>query len=287
MRQNQTSTTAIGIAMMRAVESERPEDERIICDRYARLFVPGWLYWTGKFFIAIGYAEWRGPGVLGFLVARERYIDERLAAAISGGVRQVVILGAGYDARAYRFQDLLRGVQVFEVDHPATLARKVARLKAILGQLPAGVQYVSVEFNSQSLEERLPACGYDPSAKTLFIWQGVTYYLTEAAIDSTLAFVRHHSGSGSSIVFDYIDRSILERTGRHGEVANLRRYRGLTGEGMSFGIPDGTIGTFLSQRGLVRVELVGSEDLRRLYFTGQRQPRTVASGYAIASASVP
>jgi Stage II sporulation protein M len=56
--------------MMRALESERPEDERVLCDPYARLFVPGWLYWTGRFFTAIGYAEWSGPGVQGFLLER-------------------------------------------------------------------------------------------------------------------------------------------------------------------------------------------------------------------------
>jgi O-methyltransferase involved in polyketide biosynthesis len=82
---------------------------------------------------------------------------------------------------------------------------------------------------------------------------------------------------GSSILFDYIDHSIVENAGRHGEVANLRRYRGLTGEGLTFGIQAGTIDTFLEQRGLVRVKVVRAEDLHRLYFTGPRQDRAVAS----------
>jgi O-methyltransferase involved in polyketide biosynthesis len=99
LRRNQARLNAIGIAMMRALESEPPEAERAICDLYARLFVPGWPYWTGRFFTAIGDADWSGPGVQGFPVARERYVDEHLAAPLGEEVRQLVSLRAGYDTR--------------------------------------------------------------------------------------------------------------------------------------------------------------------------------------------
>ena len=103
MRKNQSSLTAAGIAIARAVESEKPADERICYDPYARQFVPAWMYRLLGFFIKSGYAELRGPGVNGFLMARERYIDDVLQTFLNEGLRQIVILGAGYDSRAYRF----------------------------------------------------------------------------------------------------------------------------------------------------------------------------------------
>ena len=76
MRKKQSSLTAAGIAIVRAVESERPADERILYDPYAYQFVPSWMFHAFGFFIKIGYAEWRGPGINGFLVVRDRYIDD-------------------------------------------------------------------------------------------------------------------------------------------------------------------------------------------------------------------
>src|SRR5512137_1984659 len=103
MRRNQTSLTAAGIAVARAIESEKPAGERVCFDPYARRFAPGWLYSITSLFVKIGYAEWRGPGVVGFLVARDRYIDDVLQDFLKEGLQQLVILGAGLDARAYRF----------------------------------------------------------------------------------------------------------------------------------------------------------------------------------------
>ena len=196
MNRNQSSLTAAGIAIVRALESEKPAGERVCYDPYARRFVGAGLFYFVKFFAALGYADWKGPGVWEFLAARERYIDDYLEACLSEGLEQLVILGAGYDARAYRFDALRTGVKVFEVDHPATQAVKLKKLVAIFGAWPAHVTYVPIDFNQQSLAERLFASGYDEQRKTLFIWQGVTQYLTPAAVDDTLAFVAGHCRAG-------------------------------------------------------------------------------------------
>ncbi len=286
MRKNQTSLTAEGIAIARAVESEKPEGERICNDPYARRFVPGWLYFMTAFFIKSGYAEWRGPGVMGFLVARDRYIDDVLQESLTTGLRQLVILGAGYDSRAYRFEALKDHVKVFEVDHPATQADKLARLQAIFGTIPVHVAYIPVDFNVQTLEGRLAESGHDPTLKTLFIWQGVSMYLTAGAVDDTLRFIVRHSAPGSSIVFDYIYHLVLEGIQKHGEVSNMRRYRFMSGEGLTFGIPEGTVGTFLKERGFRRVRDMDAEGLKRAYFTGRNAGRKVVAGYGIVVAEV-
>ena len=280
MRKKQSSLTAAGIAIVRAVESEKPSDERICYDPYARRFVPAWMYRAFGFFIKIGYAEWRGPGVNGFLVARDRYIDDVLQGFLKEGLQQLVILGAGYDSRPYRF-DLTGRVKTFEVDHPATQGDKLAKLQVVFGKVPEHVIYVPIDFNTQTLEGSLMESGYDPNLKTLFIWQGVTMYLTSDAVDTTLAFVVRHSEPGSAIVFDYVYRDVLDGVQKHSEVSGMRRYRFMTGEGLTFGIPKGAIETFLKERGFQHVKDVNVDDLKNAYFTGKNAGRTMVGGYGI------
>ena len=244
MRRNQSSLSASGIAIVRALESEKPAAERVCYDPYARQFVSGALLGLVGFFDKLGYSERKGPGVMGFLVTRERYIDDVLQACLDDGLEQLVILGAGFDSRAYRFEQLKRGMRVFEVDHPATQEVKLKKLAAVFGSTPQHVTYVPIDFNEQSLAQRLFESGYDERLKTLFIWQGVTQYLTPDAVDDTLRFVAEHSGPGSSIVFDYMYPSLLAGAPRHGEVRNMRRYRWLSGEQLAFGIPEGTVTAF-------------------------------------------
>ncbi len=285
MRKNRSSLTATGIAIVRALESEKPVSERVCYDPYARRFIPAWLYRLLGFFIKTGYAEWRGPGVNGFLVTRDRYMDDVLQNALDEGLQQLVILGAGYDSRAYRF-NLGGQVKTFEVDHPATQADKLAKVQAIFGKTPGHVRYIPIDFNIQTLEERLLASDYDPALKTLFIWQGVSMYLTGQAVDATLAFVVHHSGPGSAIVFDYVYQAALDGVQKHGEIGNMRRYRALTGEGLTFGIAEGAAEEFLMKRGFHRVQDVNGDYLKATYFTGKNAARKVAGWYGIATGIV-
>ena len=286
MRRKRSSLTATGIAVARGVESEKPEGERICYDPYARRFVPGWLYSTIAFFIKSGYAERRGPGVLGFLAARDRYIDDVLQGFLEAGLQQLVILGAGYDSRAYRFEKLKNGVKVFEVDHPATQADKLAKVQAVFGTIPEHVKYVPVDFNTQTLEQRLLESGYDPHLKTLFIWQGVTMYLTAEAVDHTLKFVVQCSAPGSTIVFDYLYRRALDGVQKRVEISNMRRYRFMTGEGLTFGIEEGTVEAFLKQRGFSKVRDMDANGLKQAYCTGKNAGRKVASLYGIVVAEI-
>jgi methyltransferase (TIGR00027 family) len=286
MRKNQSSLTAVGIAIVRGIESEKPEDKRICYDPYAKQFVQPFLYKFVRFFDRIGYSEIKGPGVMGFLTVRERHIDEHLKACLADGLEQLVILGAGYDARAYRFDELKNGVRVFEVDHPASQADKLSKLKQVFGSQPGHVMYVPVDFNTQSLDQRLAEFGYDESLKTLFIWQGVTQYLTPQAVDETLAFIAEHSGPGSSVIFDYMYPTLLNGTIKRGEVSNMRNKGWVSGEMMVFGIPEGQITEFLEQRGFTNVLDADHKYLHDTYFTGENANRTVAYGYAIASAVV-
>src|SRR5262249_7883176 len=127
--------------------------------------------------------------VVGQHLIRTRFLDERLQNAVSAGATQVVILGAGYDSRAYRMKQLLNAIRVFEVDFGPTQEYKKLRLQEILGCLPANVTYVPIDFTRENLPNVLAKAGYRSDRKTIFLWEGVTYYIPEEAVRSTLRFV--------------------------------------------------------------------------------------------------
>lgn len=135
-----------------------------------------------------------------FLIARSRYAEDLLAQAISRGVTQYVLLGAGLDTFAYR--NSFPYLRVFEVDHPATQDWKRELLAANRILIPAGLTYVPVDFEHQQLATQLVAAGFDPSRPAFFAWLGVVPYLTSAAFRSTLSLIAS-SPTGSGVVMDY------------------------------------------------------------------------------------
>ena len=279
MTREQSSLSALGNAAFRALESEKKHNERICEDSYARKFVPAWFYYLAKFTLVTGYAEWRSPGVMGALVTRSRYIDDYLSERIREGIQQLVILGAGYDSRPYRFEQLRNRVRVFEVDHHTTQDIKKAKLTKIFGALPTYVTFVPVDFTQETLEQRLNESSYDAMAKTLFIMEGVSMYLTPKVMDSILSFITQYAGSETSIIFDYFYQSAID--GKEIERAIVYHREQLT-----FGIEKGRIEDYLKARGFQQIYEVNNEDLERMYCTGNNRGRRVMPGIAIVSATI-
>ena len=117
------------------------------------------------------------PGAYCYEVARMRHMDEALIGAVRRGASQAVLLGAGYDSRAYRLRDRALGVDFFEVDHPRMSRRKRRMLGRILGGVPNDVHYVEVDFERDELGAGLRAGGFDVNERTVWIWSGVCMYL--------------------------------------------------------------------------------------------------------------
>src|SRR5947209_9076045 len=191
------------------------------------------------------------------LIVRTSFIDEALGRAIAGGATQVVILGAGFDSHAYRCEELLAHVRVFEVDRPATQALKRQRVIEVLGGSPANVTYVAIDFQHEDLRDILTRHGYDPGQQTFFILEGVTMYLPEEAVRGTLRFVAAHP-PGSGIVFDFVYRAMIDMIARI-DMANVpevakpfvERFLKLTkDEPWIFGVPVGAEREFLREFGL-------------------------------------
>ena len=134
------------------------------------------------------------------LIARSRYAEEALARAVTSGVDQYVLLGAGLDTFAHR--NPWSHLKVFEVDHPATQAWKQELLQTNAIPLPENLTYTPLDFETQSLAEQLHQAGFDDTKPTFFAWLGVVPYLTLPAFRATIAFVASQPG-GCGIALDY------------------------------------------------------------------------------------
>ena len=208
-----------------------------------------------------------------FLVARSRYAEDMLAAAVARGVTQYVLLGAGLDTFAYRspYPEL----RVFEVDHPATQAWK----RELLGKsgLPKAENliYAPVDFESEALGERLGAAGFHAGTPSFSAWLGVVPYLTLAAFRSTVHFLESQP-RGSGVVMDYSQPrhalppfeqlahdSLASRVAQAGEPFRL------------FFTPD-EMAAQLS--GFCGMEDVGSEEINARYFRNRSDALRVIGG---------
>ena len=210
-------------------------------------------------------AEKSDPGAYGFMIARVLHMDDVVRREATDGLDQLVILGAGYDTRAYRMRDQLADVKVFEVDLPAMSKDKRARLEKVLGSVPDDVDYVEVDFNNQGLFDRLAEHGYDESARTLFVLSGVSMYLPEAAALELFSQVAGHSSPGSSILFDYFFDDLRSNPERyHGGRPWVDRVD-RAGEEHLYGVAMDDLGEVLASRGLRLASQSDMEELAERY----------------------
>jgi len=227
------------------------------------------------------------------MTERTRFIDQALERAVSLGVTQCLIVGAGFDSHAYRCRELLAQVKVFEVDRPETAAFKQSRVAAALGGPPANLVYVPADLEREELPGVLAKHGYELSRRTFIIMEGVTMYVQEEPLRATFRFFAAHA-AGSSVVFDFatsamisginaIDLEKMPPVARPQiqRILNLIRH-----EPWVFGIPLDTEKAFLEGLGLELREMVtiGSEDSVRRYLT--RSDGTTMGAEAHAKAEV-
>jgi methyltransferase (TIGR00027 family) len=196
MQSGQPSRTALGAAGHRAAHQVL-EQGRIFFDPLALRILGS----EAEEALNEAEQEPRKRALRLFIAVRTRFAEDALAAAAARGVTQLVVLGAGLDTYAYRncLGDRLR---VFEVDHPETQAWKRAQLAKASIEVPGALTFAPIDFERDTLADGLAAAGFDPTQQTFFTWLGVTPYLTESAIFTTLGFIAALPG-GAHVVFDY------------------------------------------------------------------------------------
>ena len=204
-----------------------------------------------------------------YVNARTRYIDARLTKAIAEGAVQVVVLGAGFDSRAYRFHRAHPKIAFFEVDLPATIDAKRRALERALGAVPGYVRYVPFDFDTQTLQSALARAGYEPAARSFFILEGVTMYVSEGGVGATLDFIGQNAADGSRVVYDYILRRVAE--GHYdGLYAARKQALGVASVGEPFvtGWTPQEAAKFAQQHGLAVREELDAAALTRNYLAG-------------------
>lgn len=154
------------------------------------------------------------------LAARTRFFDEQVLAAISAGIGQIVIAGAGYDDRALRFRT--PGVRFFELDHPDTQADKARRLRA-MGAVRRGPVLARADFRRDDVADVLAGCGHDAGQPSLFACEGLLVYLDQPACVRLLAALRARAAPGSALAASLSIHRDGQDSARVTAVANARR----------------------------------------------------------------
>jgi methyltransferase (TIGR00027 family) len=220
-----------------------------------------------------------------FIAVRSRYAEDQLAAAVGRGVRQYVVLGAGLDTFAYRNPFQSAGLQVFEVDHPATQEWKRAQLRAAGIAIPAGMTFAAVDFERQSLEDGLRIARFERQQPAVFSWLGVTPYLSRAAFDGTIQFIAGMP-SGSGVVFDYaVERSLLSPSQQKALDALAARVA-RAGEPFRLFFDPAELWRDLERLGFSNIEDLDGERINARYFAGRSDGLAVTGGDHLITAQV-
>lgn len=196
------SLTAEWVALWRGLVDEHTPIPGY-SDPYAQYMLGPWArLWlrAGQLAFVTGRPDER-LAALSVITLRVAALDVEIRRALASGVRQAVLLGAGYDTRAYRMAELA-GVRLFEVDHPATQAVKLARARGLSARTE-DLRYVPVDFTRDDLGVCLASAGHGADAPTVWIWEGVVMYLRDDALRATLSAVRARSAAGSTLLVHY------------------------------------------------------------------------------------
>ncbi len=284
------SDTARGVANMRFLATFDEREEIKGPDYLAEIFVAEEIkaafrdsakrdWFLTKFF---------PPGSFRGLIARTAWFDGAVEEALKDRVPQIVFLGAGYDSRPYRFANLIGATRIFEVDAPPTQEHKKGLLDRAGIPIPEGIAFVPIDFARDSLKDALFGAGFDKHQKTLYVWEGVTYYLPAQAIDETLGFIRENSPPGSAVCFDYVSTfpGMDEAYGVKEQRAFMRTHS--PGESIEFSIERGQIRSFLSERGFTLIEHLTPEEMEKRYLTLRdgSSAGKVTAGYCLARGTV-
>jgi methyltransferase (TIGR00027 family) len=210
-----------------------------------------------------------------FMAARSRYAEDELARAVTHGVRQYVVLGAGLDTFAYRNPH--PGLHVFEVDHPATQAWKREQLRSAGIAVPAALTFVPVDFERQTLADGLRQSAFDTGVAAFFSWLGVTPYLTRDACMIKLSFVAKMP-AGSGVVFDFAVDPALLNAGQRIALGVLSKRVAAAGEPFQLFFDPKKLQDELKGMGFDRTEFLQGKELNARYFKDREDGLLVRGG---------
>jgi methyltransferase (TIGR00027 family) len=281
MSETSPSRTALGVAILRAAHQQVDTPPLILDDPVALALLDE----PSRAWVTARPPELHAPGARALrahVVVRSRFAEDRLAAAVGRGVRQYVILGAGYDTFAYRQPPWAQALRVLEVDLAATQAAKRARLDDARIAVPPNVSFVSMDFGREDLGERLAASGFDRTSPALFAWLGVSMYLDETANEEMFRFVAAQP-RGAELVFTFAPRAAPEDAARGRGLAEMAAR---VGEPWKTFYDPAVLASRLCEIGFATVWLPTPADLTEAYFRGRSDDLPAPRRRTMASAIV-
>jgi len=209
-------------------------------------------------------------GIYEYVIARTKYIDAAFEEAVRDGFDHILLFGAGYDTRALRFPgEAERQPLIFELDEPHTQEAKIGQFTKRGIHVPPNLIFVSIDFDRESLSQKLDAAGFRKGDKTLFVLEGVIMYLEPASVDETFQVIENCAGAGSRVVFDSVRASVLrnERS-LYGE-KGIVRFVARSDEQWRFGLDPAEIALFAARHGFTVYDQKCAEELEETYFRDQ------------------
>lgn len=278
MARNPVLDTAVGPMVISALDQYEPADCRIGDDPMAALMLPPAL----RAAVAvcripavrramINASERSVPGSWASLLCRKAYADDQVREALAAGIKQVVLLGAGFDTRSVRLV-APRGATAYEVDLPENSAAKQKRLTGIFGRIPERVRLVATDFERDDLSDVLTDAGFDPTAPAMFVWEAVTQYLTEPAVRATLQSLS--AARDSRLIFTYVLEGLITGADLHGADQLYRRFV-VRNPIWHFGLEPSGVEPLLGPYGWALIEDVGPDDYTARYLRPAGRDLTV------------
>jgi methyltransferase (TIGR00027 family) len=286
------SMMAEGIALQRFGETILPEDVRIFADPYAIRFLdPEKIQWAREHKketqALADEIERKIPGWSNAIRGRIRFFDDIVQDAAGEGFSQLVIMGAGYDTRAYRIATVKDTLKVFEIDRPETLARKAGIVKTIFGQMPDHVVFIPLDMGEGDCWQALYEAGWSRERKTLFLLEGLVMYLPRSTVEALLDGIARNAGAGSAVLFDFVPQSLADGSSDAEGGQNIRTWTIQTEEPILSGFSGEEIVPLLESLGFSGIRIIPSRAFAEMYYTGKRANRKVSGLMSIAHARIP
>jgi len=284
-----TSRTAEWTCLCRAISSLEKSHIYKSDDRLAISLLPYFVMlliripFAGRLFLKALAAK----GIYEYVISRTKYIDAVFRQALSDRFTQILIFGAGFDTRALRFQEKARQTRIFELDAPSTQEAKIGQYQKRHLSIPSNLVFIAIDFDKELLPDKLDMAGFHKDRRSLFILEGLLMYLEPESVHTTFQTIREYAGTGSVVVFDYIQASVLRHENTLYGESGIAQSVLKAGEQWRFGIEPVDIGQFVTAYGFEVSDHKCAQELEATYFqdTDGRLVGRVNGTHCIVTAS--
>jgi methyltransferase (TIGR00027 family) len=275
------SRTALATALMRAAHT-RLDPHPLIDDAWGDRLVPESVKRAMASSDAILDESLMRSGSYANVIMRTRYAEDALKAAVTNGVQQYVLIGAGFDSFSLRRPAFAEKLRIFEIDFPATQRLKTERIAACGVALPDSIHFIAADLSQESVAAALARAPFDTKQLTFFSWLGVTMYLTREANLATLKSIASCSLPGSEAVFTYLDEAVFQAQSE--SFRELEQRVAAIGEPFLSGFDPAELAANLAGCGLALVEDLSGSDAAARYDRdgGRGMGRSLFSHMALA-----